>query len=76
MSVSFSQVQGLMPDCWQVAVQLDRIASRRPLWSLPKKSQFLRPMAYGFTARSAMLLSMARRPSVMSTLSAAHWLRA
>lgn len=47
-----SQIQGFTPDCWQVEVKLDRIASLRPLWSLPKNSQFRRPMAYGFTARS------------------------
>ena len=62
--ICWSQVQGFTPNCWHVAVKLDRIARRRPPSSLPKKSQFLRPMAYGFTARSARLLSIASAPSV------------
>jgi len=74
--VSFCQVQGLTPNCWHVAVKLARIARRRPPSSLPKNIQCLRPMANGFTARSAALLSIASAPSVTWTLSAAHGLRA
>jgi hypothetical protein len=59
------QTQRLIPHCRQVAVKLDKTARRLPPPSLPKKIQrFLYPMANGFTARSAMLLSMADRPSV------------
>jgi excisionase family DNA binding protein len=74
VSVSRSQRQGSMPNCWQVAVKLAKVASVRPPRSLPKNSQFLRPIANGLIARSAVLLSIARRPSPTYTFSVDHWL--
>ncbi len=69
VSVSRSQVQGLIARSSHVAVKLHRVASVRPPRSEPKKSQFLRPRQNGFNARSAALLSIARSPSRRYTVS-------
>lgn len=61
--VSWNQVHGFTPNAAHVAVKLASVARVRPPRSLPKNNQFLRPMANGFTARSAALLSIARSPS-------------
>jgi hypothetical protein len=45
-------------------VKLARIAKALPPRSDPKNNQFLRPIANGFTALSAVLLSMAQSPLV------------
>ena len=62
--VSFRYCQGLMPNFLQVSVKLARIARALPPRSEPKNSQFFLPIAKGFTARSAVLLSIAQSPLV------------
>ena len=56
--------------------RLNRIAAVRPPPSLPANSQFRRPMATGYTARSLALLSIDRYPASVNRFNAAQFDRA
>lgn len=59
-----------------VDTRLNRIAAVLPPPSLPANSQFLRPRATGFTARSLALLSIDRYPAPVNRFNATQFERA
>src|SRR5512135_2330928 len=75
-STSRRYASGSTPRSLQLVHRLISTAAVFPPLSLPANSQFFRPMATGFKARSLAPLSISRKPASSGRINASQWFNA